>query len=33
MAVLFGVNMLPSIAWGLHYREFGAVVSLLWAMG
>ncbi len=33
LAVLFGVNMLPSIAWGLYYREFGAVVSLLWAMG
>ena len=33
LAVLFGLNMLPSVAWGLYFREYGAVASLLWSMG
>ncbi len=33
LAVLFGVNMLPSVAWGVYYGENEAVASLLWSMG
>ncbi len=33
LAVLFGVNMLPSVAWGLYFGEYNAVSSLLWSMG
>ncbi len=33
LAVLFGVNMLPSVAWGLYFGENEAVASLLWSMG
>jgi trk system potassium uptake protein TrkH len=32
LSVLFGLNMLPSIAWGLYFGEYSAVVSLLWSM-
>ena len=33
LAVLFGVNMLPAVAWGLYFGEYEAVASLLWSMG
>ena len=33
LAILFGVNMLPAVAWGLFYGEYAAVASLLWSMG
>ena len=33
LAILFGVNMLPAVAWGVFYGEYGAVGSLLWSMG
>ena len=33
LAVLFGVNMLPSVVWGLYFGESEAVASLLWSMG
>ncbi|KKK47164.1 hypothetical protein LCGC14_3157960, partial [marine sediment metagenome] len=33
LAVLFGVNMLPAVGWGLYFGENEAVVSLLWSMG
>ena len=33
LAVLFGVNMLPAVAWGLYFGENEAVASLLWSMG
>ncbi len=33
LAVLFGVNMLPAVAWGVYFGEYDAVASLLWSMG
>ncbi len=33
LAVLFGVNMLPAVAWGLYFGEYEPVASLLWSMG
>ena len=32
LAVLFGVNMLPAVAWGVYFGETEAVASLLWSM-
>ncbi|MFW6061958.1 MAG: TrkH family potassium uptake protein [Planctomycetota bacterium] len=32
LAIIFGLNMIPSIAWGLYFREYEAVASLLWSM-
>jgi trk system potassium uptake protein TrkH len=32
LAVLFGLNMLPAVAWGVYYREFHAIKALLWSM-
>ncbi|MBS3820374.1 MAG: TrkH family potassium uptake protein [Phycisphaerae bacterium] len=32
LAVLFGINMLPAVAWGVYYGERQAVASLLWSM-
>lgn len=33
LAVVFGLNMLPSIAWGLYYGEYEAVAILGWSAG
>ena len=33
LAVLFGLNMLPAVAWGVYFGETEAVASLLWSMG
>jgi len=32
LAVLFALNMLPAVGWGLYYGEDAAVQSLLWSM-
>ena len=32
LSVLFGLNMLPSIAWGVYYGEWSAVGWLVWSM-
>ena len=32
LAVLFGLNMLPAVAWGVYFGETEAVMSLLWSM-
>jgi trk system potassium uptake protein TrkH len=32
LAVVFGMNMIPAIAWGVYYGEYEHIVPLLWSM-
>ena len=32
LAILFGLNMIPSVAWGIYFGEYGAVRSIVLSM-